>query len=710
MHSYKHFIAISFLLVFIFFSTGQKVFSVSDWTLLGTAGFSDDENDYNSMVVDSDGNPYIGYKDWGNSQKAVVKMYDGNDWVSVGPSTGFSADGTSYNSMAIDSSDNLYMAYQDGANSSKTTVMKYNGSSWSALGSAGLSQGQATYQSMAINPSDDVPYVAYCDVANSSRVSVKRYNGSAWETVGSLGFTAGTSSYVSLAFSDDGTPYVAYEDGGNSDKLSVMKYNGSAWVQVGTAGISGDSSAYISMDVDSDGTPYVAFQDSNASQKLSVVKYNGSAWVTVGTLGFSPTTAQYISFLLDSNDTPYVGFKNINTNKINVMSYNGSAWVAVGSTGFSADQVYFIALTSFGSTIYAGYSDAGFSYKAVVKSYASNANPSDPTSLGPAGMVDGSTDNSNQPTFDFNLSDSNGSDTVKYKIQIDDTSNFSSAVVDYTSALAAQGSASFTVGQAAGSGTYTTGTASQTLSDGSYYWRVKAIDNNSAESSYATANSGVVAFVVDATAPTLAEITPISSGTLKTPSYIFSSDEAGDITYGGDCTSTTTTATSGSNTITFSELGVGIHSNCTVTVTDDAGNASNALSVTAFTVNSRPTQSSYTGFGTTGYTPANLPSNNLPTYTNANTITYTNPNTPVNTKGFVRDLARTTRGEDVRSLQRFLNQHKFTVSDSGAGSPGWETNYFGPKTKAALIKFQIANNIPATGYFGPQTRTLIQKY
>ena len=124
--------------------------------------------------------------------------------------------------------------------------------------------------------------------------------------------------------------------------------------------------------------------------------------------------------------------------------------------------------------------------------------PYEPTSLG--GHVTGATTSDNTPSLSFTLSDPGVSDTVKFQIQIDDTSNFSSSVIDYTSALAAQGSATFTVGQAAGSGTYTSGSPGQTLSDGSYYWRVKAIDNNSEESDYVSANSGAIAFVVDVNA------------------------------------------------------------------------------------------------------------------------------------------------------------------------------------------------------------------
>ena len=72
---------------------------------------------------------------------------------------------------------------------------------------------------------------------------------------------------------------------------------------------------------------------------------------------------------------------------------------------------------------------------------------------------------------------------------------------------------------------------------------------------------------------------------------------------------------------------------------------------------------------------------------------------------FSRDLKLGTSNEEVRELQKYLNAHGFTVATSGPGSPNHETTYFGPATRAALSRFQEANNItPALGYFGPLTR------
>jgi hypothetical protein len=90
---------------------------------------------------------------------------------------------------------------------------------------------------------------------------------------------------------------------------------------------------------------------------------------------------------------------------------------------------------------------------------------------------------------------------------------------------------------------------------------------------------------IDANKPTLAEVIAVTTPTTDTtPNYTFSTNEAGSIIYGGDCSSSTTSAVSGNNNITFNALAVGIYSNCTITVTDSAGNASNSLTVTAFTI------------------------------------------------------------------------------------------------------------------------------
>jgi hypothetical protein len=125
-----------------------------------------------------------------------------------------------------------------------------------------------------------------------------------------------------------------------------------------------------------------------------------------------------------------------------------------------------------------------------------NSTPDLPGGLGPTEYVDSSWVNDNTPTLNFAQSDPDGN-TVSYTIQIDDNDDFSSAAVDYTSELLAQGDASFTMGQAEGGGAYTEGSEGQTLDDGDYYWRAMSTDEHGFEGGWAVANGGSIAFRLD---------------------------------------------------------------------------------------------------------------------------------------------------------------------------------------------------------------------
>jgi len=97
--------------------------------------------------------------------------------------------------------------------------------------------------------------------------------------------------------------------------------------------------------------------------------------------------------------------------------------------------------------------------------------------------------------------------------------------------------------------------------------------------------SATATTTTDTTAPVIAEVTAVTTPTNdSTPNYTFSSDEAGTITYGGSCSSSTTSATTGNNTITLVSLSNGTYSDCTIKVSDSAGNISNTLTITSFEV------------------------------------------------------------------------------------------------------------------------------
>ena len=124
------------------------------------------------------------------------------------------------------------------------------------------------------------------------------------------------------------------------------------------------------------------------------------------------------------------------------------------------------------------------------------------------------------------------------------------------------------------------------LRDGTYDNCTITVTDNSSNTSNTLP---LYPFLIDTTAPTLAEVTVVTNPTNdSTPNYTFSSNEAGTITYGGSssCTSDNSSAISGNSLIVINSLRDGSYDNCTVTVTDSAENVSNTLTLTSFNVDS----------------------------------------------------------------------------------------------------------------------------
>jgi len=147
-----------------------------------------------------------------------------------------------------------------------------------------------------------------------------------------------------------------------------------------------------------------------------------------------------------------------------------------------------------------------------------NTDPNAPVIPESSFYINGQFSNDTQPTLSFVLSDPNSIDSVKYRIQMNTSDDFSSPLVDYTSALAAQGTFSFTVGREVGDGNYDVGSVDQTLDSGNYYWRIMTIDNLDGDSAWTTA-PGTPAFKIDQTRPTNATDVSMKAHAGATASY-----------------------------------------------------------------------------------------------------------------------------------------------------------------------------------------------
>lgn len=76
---------------------------------------------------------------------------------------------------------------------------------------------------------------------------------------------------------------------------------------------------------------------------------------------------------------------------------------------------------------------------------------------------------------------------------------------------------------------------------------------------------------------------------------------------------------------------------------------------------------------------------------------------------FTKDLVLGMQDRQVRLLQQFLNHHDVLVALTGKGSPGNETEFFGPKTVTALKQYQHRQGLKETGVLDAATRLVINQ-
>jgi peptidoglycan hydrolase-like protein with peptidoglycan-binding domain len=68
---------------------------------------------------------------------------------------------------------------------------------------------------------------------------------------------------------------------------------------------------------------------------------------------------------------------------------------------------------------------------------------------------------------------------------------------------------------------------------------------------------------------------------------------------------------------------------------------------------------------------------------------------------FTLPLKKGAKGDEVTQLQNFLNNAGYDC--------GTADGKFGPKTKTALIKFEIANKLKGDGVVGPKVRAILNQ-
>ena len=169
----------------------------------------------------------------------VAKLHGQCTWTPLGPNDdNYPSIGLAeLTSIVIDTNGIPFIVYKDGVYGGKATVVKYNGNKWNYVGSPGFTTASILEISMALDASS-TPYVAFPDIPNGNKTSVMKFNGTNWINVGSPAFSVGPPQHISIAVDAGGTPYVLYRDFGIGGVATVKKFDGTNWISVGSPSVS----------------------------------------------------------------------------------------------------------------------------------------------------------------------------------------------------------------------------------------------------------------------------------------------------------------------------------------------------------------------------------------------------------------------------------------------------------------------------------------
>ncbi len=461
--------------------------------------------------------------------------------------------------------------------SNEAGTITYGGSCSSSTSSASASNNAITFTAL-----DDGTY-------SDCTIIVTDSSGNASSTLSVTSFTVAVPPVLAEVTAvstptTDSTPDYTF----SSTEAGTISYGGACGSSSSSLAISGNNTVTLTQSdnstVLSDGTYdnctiAVTDNNSNTSNNLSLSSF------TIG--ASTPALSQVTAVTTPTNDsTPDYTFYSTLSGTIN---YSGSCSSSDTSADADNNTVTFNALSD------DNYSDCKISVTATSSGLTSDNLSVDnftiDTTAPSLSQVTAVTSLTNDSTPDYTFS-SDEAGTITYG---------GSCSSSDTSADADNNTVTFNV-----------------LSDGSYSDCTVLVTDNASNASTALS---VTQFVIDTTAPTVAEVSAVTTPSNdNTSSYTFSSTQAGDITYGGSCSSSTSSASTNNNAITFNVLPDGTYSDCTIIVTDNASNASNTLSVSSFVIDTTaPTLSEVTAVST----PTNDTTPNYTFYSNeAGTITY----------------------------------------------------------------------------------------
>lgn len=298
-----------------------------------TVANSGDVGEYNSIAVDSSGNPHISYLNNTNGTNITLNYAykDGSTWKTETLTGGLSFDTTS---IALDSAGNPHISFtQYNYGHPNIGYAYFDGTTWH-IETAIAGGGGGCLQSDLALDSTGVPHISYAylygDSSNLNVTLKHAYNpGSGWvsEDVETLYYGPSGSApddlmlFPSIATDSSNYPRISYYDIVNKDLKYAYK-NGSGWHTTSVDGGTSDVGKSTSLALDSSGNPHISYFD-ETNNALKYASFSGVLWNIETITGTGKNL--YDSLALDKNNVPHISFSGP-PSTLYYATWTGSSW------------------------------------------------------------------------------------------------------------------------------------------------------------------------------------------------------------------------------------------------------------------------------------------------------------------------------------------------------------------------------------------------
>ncbi|MGF7117584.1 chitobiase/beta-hexosaminidase C-terminal domain-containing protein [Methanobacterium oryzae] len=276
--------------------------------------------EWNSIVIDSSGNPHIAYYQKENSATDLPDLKyaykDSAGWHYKTLLSHTQGSGR-YVSLALDSAGNPHIAYYQ--NTPDTLWYAYkNSAGWHYFAIANNTD--VSHINLLLY--NDLPRISYYE-NTEERIKYMYYNGTNWFTESATSMWI-YGHYNSLALNSNGQPRISYYEYNTTTDTGILKYTKRSptgtW-QTSTVDDSGDVGLWNSIATDSLGNPYISYNVYDGALKFAYWKDN--QWV-IETVDNLMSVASKI--LLDSSGNPRILYQDYISGNLKYAYKDDAGW------------------------------------------------------------------------------------------------------------------------------------------------------------------------------------------------------------------------------------------------------------------------------------------------------------------------------------------------------------------------------------------------